>query len=153
MDYITKELVQDMLVRHEGKRNKPYHCPSGKLTIGIGRNIEERGISDAEAFFMLDNDINRVVNELHQFPFFASLWLEKQQVTSSRVRCAAMIDMCFNLGITKFKRFRRMLAAMERKDYGAAADHAKDSRWFRQVGRRGHAVVYMIRTGDIYDYF
>ena len=46
----------DLLIRHEGIKLKPYHCTSGKLTIGIGRNLEDRGITKEEAIYLLNND-------------------------------------------------------------------------------------------------
>ena len=54
----------DMLVRHEGLRLKPYRCPAGRLTIGVGRNLEDKGISSSEAFNMLANDIVECEDDL-----------------------------------------------------------------------------------------
>ncbi len=37
--------IKAQLVRHEGLKLKPYRCTAGKLTIGIGRNLDNCGIS------------------------------------------------------------------------------------------------------------
>lgn len=50
-------VLKDMLIRHEGLKLKPYRDTVGKLTIGAGRNLNDLGISEREAMFLLDNDI------------------------------------------------------------------------------------------------
>ena len=50
------ERMKEQLLRHEGLRLKPYRCTAGKLTIGIGRNLDDCGISQKEAYALLDND-------------------------------------------------------------------------------------------------
>lgn len=129
-----------MLIEHEGLNLKPYTCPAGKLTIGIGRNIEDNGISKEEALFLFENDINKVTLELNKcFNFFQRL-----QAT----RKVALIDMCFNLGLTKFLGFKKMIAALEKLDYEIAANEMLDSRWAKQVGRRAVTLSQMIREGN-----
>lgn len=130
--------ITDMLVWHEGLKLKPYRCTAGKLTIGVGRNIEDVGITEDEARALLQNDIERVEGELKRFAFFAAL---------SPPRRAALVDMCFNLGISRFSQFRAMLTALEAGDYQAAADEMLDSRWAQQVGARALRLSGMIRTG------
>jgi lysozyme len=69
----VKTLI-DELVRDEGMRTKPYHCTAGKLTIGVGRNIEEVGITEEEARYLLENDLGRVRDELDQaLPWWRTL--------------------------------------------------------------------------------
>ena len=117
----------DMLIRHEGLKLKPYKCPAGKLTIGVGHNIEDLGITREEAIHILHNDIHRVRSELRPFPWFLQL---------SKPRQDAMVNMCFNLGITRFKTFKRMIAALADHNYPKAANEMISSRWADQVGPR-----------------
>ncbi len=134
-----KEKLRDMLTRHEGLRLKPYKCTAGKLTIGVGRNIEDNGITESEAAFMLDNDILRVHEEMRMnFTWYPHI---------SEVRKAALIDMCFNLGISRFKKFKKMIAAIERTDYDTAASEMIDSKWAVQVGSRSAELSEMMRKG------
>lgn len=135
-----------MLARHEGTETHAYKCSVGKTTIGVGRNIDPDGglgLSQWEIEFLLQNDIERVEEELYNhFPE----WLEDEGLDF--VRLDAMIDICFNLGLTRFLGFKKALAAMEANDYELAADEFMDSRWARQVGSRAVELAEMIRTGE-----
>ena len=56
------------LALHEGLRLKPYKCTSGALTIGYGRNLDARGITEAEAEMMLSHDIDDFQDRLLRDP-------------------------------------------------------------------------------------
>lgn len=127
------------LVRDEGVRLKPYRCTAGKLTIGIGRNIEDVGISEAEAFAMLDNDMGRCERDLDRI---APWWRQ-----ASEARQRALLNMCFQLGAGALSNFRKMLAAMQRGDWAEAASEALDSAWARQTPERAKRVTDLIRKG------
>ncbi len=130
--------IKKLLIKHEGWRNKPYRCPAGKLTIGVGRNLEDRGLSDDEIEHLLENDIKIAVEDLKKI-FGEKLWDEL-----SNARKAVLIDMMFNLGYHRFKTFKRMIAAIKRKDFKTAAQEMKNSRWYHQVGHRGAELVWMM---------
>lgn len=132
--------LKELLIEHEGLRLKPYRCSAGKLTIGVGRNIEDRGISPTEAMFMLDNDIERTLMECRTFPWFDSL---------DNVRQAVVASMVFNLGLSKFQKFVRTIGAIEAGNYAKAAAEMVLSDWFLQVGKRGPELVEMMRTGRV----
>ncbi|RMH50503.1 MAG: lysozyme [Zetaproteobacteria bacterium] len=128
-----------LLIRHEGMRLKPYRDSVGKLTIGVGRNLDDVGLREEEARFLLENDLRAVIAELQPLPWFAAL---------DPPRKHAIIDMGFNLGLPRLLGFRRMIAAIERGDWPAAADEMLDSRWARQVGRRAEELARTMRTGE-----
>ena len=131
--------LSDMLIKHEGKRNKPYECTAGKLTIGVGRNLDDMGLTEDEVLYLLDNDIQRCDNELlHNFKWYSDL---------CRARQDALINLCFNIGITRLLTFTNSLAYMEAEDYKKAADEFLDSKWAEQVGNRAIEVTELIRTG------
>jgi lysozyme len=128
-----------MLKRHEGFRGKPYHCTAGKLTIGYGRNLDDVGITEVEAEFLLKVDTLRATDSAGDiFPGILS-YTENRQI--------AIINMIFNLGKTRFKGFRKMIDAINRDDWESAADEAMDSRWYGQVGVRAHELVNLLREG------
>jgi len=135
----------EMIKRHEGVKTHAYKCTAGKITVGVGRNIDPDGgigLSDEEINFMLGNDIDRVEEEL-----YASLpWLG--DIGISEVRYDALINLSFNLGLPRFLKFKKALAAMEAGDYELSADEFLDSRWAKQVGLRAIEVTDMIRTGE-----
>jgi len=133
------ETLEDTLIRHEGLRLKPYRCTAGKLTIGIGRNLDDIGISEAEARLMLRNDIVNAEAELRRsFTWFDRLSPLRQQV---------LINMAFNIGLPRLKGFRNMLAALERNDYNRAAAEMLDSRWARQVKGRATELANWMQQG------
>lgn len=138
MDYSEmKRNLTELLILHEGLRLKPYKCAAGKLTIGIGRNIEDVGITDEEAFFLLKNDIDRVEWEIKtRFSFYQNL---------SGTRKIVLLDMCFNLGIYRFKRFKKMIAALYAGNYDKAALEMLDSNWAKQVGTRATRLSNMMK--------
>jgi lysozyme len=115
----------EQLIRHEGERLKPYRCTAGKLTIGVGRNIEDNGIRRSESRYMLMNDLAECEADLEQIFHH---WAE-----FSDNRRIALIDLRMNLGPIRFRTFRRMIAAINNNDWPVAVREALDSRWARQV--------------------
>lgn len=136
---MNAEIVKAALVKDEGLRLKVYQDSLGIPTIGVGRNLQDRGITKSEAMLMLDNDLAECVNDLTaSFPWFAKL---------DEVRQHVVLNMRFNLGPSRFRGFRMMLAALERQDYAAAADSMKFSKWADQVPHRAARLELEMRTG------
>jgi len=129
--------IKEFLIKHEGLRLKPYTCPAGKLTIGVGRNIEDNGISEDEAMILLENDIKRCEAEL--VDIFTEFYTYPENVQ------IALIDMIFNLGKTRFLQFKKMIQAIKERDFLKASKEARNSRWCGQVGNRCDDVVEMMR--------
>jgi lysozyme len=133
--------LRDMIKRHEGVETHCYKDHLGLETIGVGRCIAEGslGLSDDEIDYLLDNDIVRCIKELtRSLPWFSSL---------DEVRKEALIDLCFNLGLTRLLGFKKALAAIEASDWDTAKVELLDSRWATQVGNRAQEIAEMIRTG------
>jgi len=127
------------LVRDEGLRLKPYEDTAGKLTIGVGRNLDDVGLTEEEAGYLLENDVGRSMVDLDRnAPWWRSM---------SDARQRALVNMCFNLGWPRLSQFKNMLAALEAGDFVRAAAEALDSRWARQVGRRSARIAVRIREG------
>lgn len=131
--------VEALLIGHEDERLKPYRDTVGKLTVGVGRNLDDVGITQEESRYLLANDIKRVKQELQKnFQWTNSL---------DEVRTAVLIDMCFNLGLARFKGFKKFLAAMAVGNWQTAAVEMKDSAWWNQVGTRAVRLRAMVLTG------
>jgi lysozyme len=131
------EALKDQLILHEGLKLEPYQCTAGKLTIGVGRNIEDIGITEDEARYLLDNDILRVCDELDRnLPWWRDLSDARQRV---------LVDMVFNLGISRFMQFKNTIAAIESGDYDTASEEMLNSRWADQVGQRAKTLSRMMR--------
>jgi lysozyme len=130
------EKLAAQLTMHEGLRLKPYHCPAGKLTIGIGRNLEGKGITEKEALMLLDNDIQECIQDLKTiFQAFDLLPEPARRV---------LVDMRFNLGPNRFRHFKKMITAVKNQNFTQAAVERKDSRWYTQVGHRAQTLVKMM---------
>ncbi len=158
-----------MLITDEGLKLKVYHCTAGKPTVGVGRNLEGKGLSDAEqemifgrcglsrqeciqalqeqpltkeqALTLLEHDILACWEELEEhFDWFSALALVPQM---------AVLNLSFNVGLHVLKGFKHALTALENGDLIAAAEHFADSRWFQQVKFRGQRVVNMLREGTL----
>ena len=138
----------EMLKRHEGEvvtngRHLIYKCPAGHWTIGIGRNVDINGglgLSEEEVNFLLEGDIARIIKELStEYDWFNDL---------DDVRKDAMIDISFNLGATRLRKFVLALDAMATADYKIAAEEFLDSDWSRQVKGRSAELAHMIATGE-----
>lgn len=135
------KILVDMIKEHEGLRLKPYRCTAGKLSIGYGRNIEDRGITQDEADYLLRNDIQLCYKELDHFSWFYDL---------DEARQFALVDLCFNVGLPSLLSFKNALAAIAEGDYDRAADEFLDSKWAREdvPEWRSSRIVRMIRTGS-----
>lgn len=136
---MERDAIAAELRRDEGVRLKPYRCSAGRLSIGAGRNLDDVGISAAEAELMLANDIARAIADLDRaLPWWRGL---------SAARRRALVNMAFNLGLPKLLGFAEMLGALRAGEYDRAARAALDSRWARQVGARAERVAAMMREG------
>lgn len=134
-----REKLKLQLMRHEGVRLFPYQDTVGKWTIGVGRNISDKGISHDEAQFLLENDIDECVADCQSFPWFAGLDPIRQRV---------ILDLRFNLGPSRLRAFRNTLSAVERGDWDGACRGLSQSKWAQQVGRRATRLIAMMRTGQ-----
>lgn len=128
-----------MLTLDEGIRLHPYKDTVGKTTIGIGRNLDDVGISRDEAQFLLDNDIKAALEALDTLlPWWRGM---------SDVRQHVLVNLCFNMGISKLMGFKLALAAMEAGSYDEAANQMLNSAWYGQVGARAVRLVSLMRNG------
>ena len=132
--------IKAQLVRHEGLRLKPYRCTAGKLTIGIGRNLDGRGISQKEAYAMLERDIHDCEQcLLDEIPnVYNGL---------DEIRQSVLLNMCFNLGIKGLLGFKNTLAFIGAGDWERAANGMLASKWAKQVGKRAIELSEMMRKG------
>jgi lysozyme len=129
------------LKKDEGFRSRPYRCSAGKLTIGYGTNIED-GISLDEAEFLLRNRANLALMDCARtFPWFAEL---------DAIRQGVIVQMAYQMGVDGVRGFRKMLAAIDRGDFAAAADEMLESKWARHDSpARAARHAATMRTGSL----
>ena len=137
----------EQLRLHEGERRKPYRDTVGKLTIGIGRNLDDKGLRRDEIEYLLANDIADARADLDRYlPWWRGMDPVRQRV---------LIDMAFNMGMGAPNRggllsFVNTLSEIRRGEYAIAADMMLASKWAAQVGRRAVRLATMMRTGMDY---
>lgn len=132
--------AKKLILKREAMRLKPYTDTTGHLTIGVGRNLTDRGISESEALHLFANDLMYFYKELERvLPWFKRL---------DDVRQLALVSMAFNLGVEGLLKFQRMLRALAYKRWSTASDEALDSLWARQVGFRAEEVALMFKLGE-----
>ena len=161
MKYDRENLI-DKLIEHEGMVLTVYQDTLGIDTIGIGRNLKDRGISkeeldhmdiphidliyrdgitEADARYLAENDVQIVEDELLKaHPCIAGL---------DAVRQLILIDMAFNMGVPRLRKFKKMWNAIHEEKFDIAAKEMLDSRWANQVKLRSVKLANAMHTGEI----
>lgn len=135
------EQIVDQLIEHEGMVLHAYDDHLGNATIGVGRLItKDRGITEEEARYLLENDITLVCDQLDRsFPWWTN--------APEPVRFA-LIDLCFNMGIGRLSKFSQTLMLLENGEYLAASVELLDSNYARQLPNRSQTISQMIAGAD-----
>lgn len=121
---MNNEKLKESLIQNEGVKQYVYTCPKGYKTIGVGRNLETKGLSKAEIMYLLENDILDCELFLEDiFKDFHSLSDARQNV---------LIEMVFNLGNGGFKKFKKLIEAIKEKDFIKASEEMLNSKWHKQ---------------------
>ncbi len=139
MDTFNLINLQKELERDEGRRNKPYKDSKGILTIGVGWNLEEKGLPDAiiDQLFCISTNQAREDAE--------SLFKGYNDLTPARQR--VVVNMAFNLGRSRLRGFKKMITAVKKEDWKEAATQMLDSKWHDDVGKRAERLAKMMRSG------
>ena len=136
---MNMQAVYDLIMAHEGLKLKPYKCSANKLTIGIGRNLEDNGITEEEARFMFENDLAKCIKDLHVvFPNQFQTFPEPIQ--------KVLMDMRFQLGPGRFRGFKKMIRAVEQGDLQEMIVQMKNSQWYRQVPNRANDLIKLVQA-------
>jgi lysozyme len=135
-----RKKLRDLIVGEESYRQFPYNDTTGHVTIGIGRNLTDRGVSFEESLQMLDNDVIYFTHRLDlNLDFFKDLNAARQMV---------LISMCFNLGLLGLLGFKKMIASLEQKDYNEASKEILNSKASEETGKRYEILAEIMRTGE-----
>ena len=157
----NKDDFLNKLIAHEGLRLGVYKDTLGINTVGIGRNLDDRGISkeeldwmdipsidhifsdgitEADAMYLAQNDVQIVEEELvRAHPCVEEL---------DAVRQLVLMDMAFNLGVPRLCKFKKMWAAVHAKQFDVAAKEMLGSRWARQVKSRSTKLAHAMHHGE-----
>jgi len=160
MKYNAENFV-NKLIAHVGLRLQVYKDTLGIDTIGIGRNLEDRGITkeeldwmdipsmdavyeygitEADAMYLAKNDVQIVEEELvRAHPCVEEL---------DAVRQLVLMDMAFNMGVPRLRKFTKMWNAVHEKKFDIAAKEMLDSRWAVQVKSRSTKLAHAMHHGE-----
>lgn len=151
---LEMSMALELVKEAEGFYPNTYHCPTGKLTQGYGRNLEVHPLTEEEK---LELNQDGTVSE-----FIASKWALKElqeceeklmsniiYQKQTEVRKAVLLDMCFNIGYAGLMKFKKMWFALGDRDYTTASREMKDSSWYIQVGTRGKRNVTIMASNMI----
>ena len=160
MKYRRENFIEK-LIAHEGLKLQVYQDTLGIDTIGIGRNLEDRGITkeelddldiptidhvyeygitEADAVYLANNDVQIVEEELlRAHPCVDRL---------DSVRQLILMDMAFNMGVPRLCKFKKMWSAIHEENFEAAGFEMMDSKWARQVGRRARILSDAMKFGE-----
>ena len=145
--------ILDVLEFEEGYRSDPYYCTEGYVTIGIGTKIGTKNaplsqyvfsVSPKSAKALLDDELNKIVPELLKHHWYIELNEDRQVIIKS---------MAYQLGLTGLFKFKKMIAALEEKDFSKAATEALDSRWYRQTPKRAIRHATVIEHGNLMEVY
>ena len=134
------DILLEQLKDFEGLELKAYQCTAGKTTIGLGRNLDDYGITEEEAYYLAKNNIYELEDELDRA---ISWW---RQLDDARQR--ALINLAHNVGTTTLLKFKKTPQYLEDGSYEEAAKEVLDSRWADQVGRRAIFISNVFLTGE-----
>jgi len=129
--------LRDSLIHHEGWKNKPYVDTVGKVTIGVGFNLTDVGLYDDEINFILDNRIRLATKDAETLTCYGS---------ADPVIKDILVELTFNLGIEKLRKFNVFLSFIDAGLFHAAADDLETTLWYKQVGNRGKEMCEVIRS-------
>lgn len=139
---IDLELVKKELIRDEGLSHSVYQDHLGYWTIGVGRLVDRRRggrLSLAEVEYLLANDIQRCLEDIHTEPWFLAA------DTDNRRR--ALINMRFQLGGQGIRSFKNSLRMISEQRWAEAGANLRKSKWYRQTTARAERVIRMIENG------
>lgn len=145
--------LREMLERHEGRRKRVYKCTAGKNTIGVGHNIDAKGLpDDIDAFleangYITDEMIDRLYEMDISDAITDAIRLYPALKSFSEPRIFALIDFVFNVGYKTASTFKNTNKAINEERWDDAADGLLASKYARQVGRRARDVAEMLREG------
>lgn len=140
LKYLEHSRLKKQLIRDEGWRNRLYTCPAGKLTIGVGFNLEANRLCDKAISAQLDYDIERCTEA-------AKALLAEDWDKLNDVRQEVLIQMIFQLGVDGVRQFRKTLAAIRSGDFDTAAYNMLASRWAKQTPTRVKRLAKAMKQG------
>jgi len=132
------ELLRQLLEHDEGCVYEVYKCSEGIETLGIGHRIvpqdKEFGwpvgapVSEERVAELFKQDVNIAIND--------AKWLVRDFDDLPEAAQVTVASLCFQLGRSRYSKFVKHLAAIEARNWKAAADQLRDSKLYKQATNR-----------------
>lgn len=146
---MSEDEIKQMIIAHEGKRNRPYQDSLGLWTVGVGHLIGDgktlppemnREFSDEEVMAMFEKDYAHHRSAAMNIPGFDKLNGRGQ---------GALTDLTFNMGPSWISKWPKLKKQLEEGDTQAAAANLEQSKWYKQVGNRAPTVVSLLKDSKV----
>lgn len=131
--------IFEQLRRDEGSRNFPYGDTIGKLTIGVGHNLTDKGLTADQIQIILQDDVSEIQVSLSALSWYAGM---------DGVRQAVIVNMAFNMGTIGLLNFHKMIGWIYVGKYDEAAAEMLRSKWAGEVGARAERLSKQLATGE-----
>ena len=128
----------NQIKKHEGFRSTVYQCSEGYDTIGYGFAIKDLKLDEDIAELILVRKLADLVARIKEtFPWTKDAPEEIQDV---------VVDMCYQLGINGFSKFKKTIYLLETEQYEEASIEMLDSLWAKQTTARARELSERIRA-------
>ena len=128
----------EQIKKHEGFRSTVYQCTEGYDTIGYGFAVKDLYLSEEVCDIILIEKIAELkLNITKKFEWFEH---------SPNVIQNAVINMCYQMGISGFSKFKKTIYYLETEQYDEAATECLDSLWAKQTPNRAKEVSEAISS-------
>ena len=118
----------EQIKQSEGFRPTVYKCTEGYDTIGYGFAIKDLVLGEDICDIILERKVAELKLRIQQkFPFYDDMAEAVKDV---------IVEMCYQMGVSGFSKFKKTIDHLMRKDYKAASEEMLDSRWAKQTPNR-----------------
>jgi lysozyme len=145
--------LYEFIAKHEGRKRKPYKCPAGYNTIGVGWNMDANPLppdikKQLDQYGQIDDEmVDRLLNISIRHTLADCQVIFPSYNTFSDARRMALADFVFNLGFKGAKRFVKAVKYINAEKWPEVAQEMRNSDWYRQVPNRAKEVVSMVEQG------
>jgi len=128
----------DEIKKHEGFKSTVYKCTEGYDTIGYGFAIKDLEIDEEIAELILSRKLgNLQLRICNTFDWYIESPQKVQDV---------IMNMCYQMGLSGFSKFKKTIYYLETEQYEEAADEMLDSLWAKQTPNRAKELSNIIRN-------
>ena len=118
----------NQIKKHEGFKSTVYQCTEGYETIGYGFAIKDLVLDKDIAELILMRKLDKLQQRISSV---FGWWLDSPQEVKDVVT-----NMCYQLGINGFSKFKKTIYLLETEQYEDASTEVLNSLWAKQTPSR-----------------